>query len=132
MRFKVNTGRKPLDGHLDAAKASAADPGFSRIPPPDLALILALANRAASIARHYRVTTDNRDKMLEVNTELTAIDFAVCHLQRHLRLRDLLESDDLAFMAEYATIQKNIVRASNFFPSHVSLRFAQIGASQLN
>lgn len=132
MKVKLNGGRKPLSGHLDAARAASADPGFSRIPPPDLAVILQLANRASAIAQQHRLTVDKRDGVLEINTELTAIDFAVCHLHRRLKLRDLLECDDLAFMAEYSTIQKFIVRASNFFPGHVALRFASIGASSAN
>lgn len=125
--MKINP--KGMPGTLAAAKASAADPGFSTINPHDLARIMRIANRAKSLADQHRLTTDKKDNVLEINVELVAIDIAITHLRRKLRLADFEQSDVLSFMAEYVTIQKYIIRPSNFFPLDVALRFAQIGAS---
>jgi hypothetical protein len=111
-----------------APKAPKAPPAgsldFGSITPRDMTLILQIANRGSRLSHHYRLTQDKRDAVIEANPEIVAIDIAVVHLTRRLHLQSFLECDDLTFMAEYATIQKNIIRASQFFPRHVALRFA--------
>ena len=102
-------------------------PDFSRIPPPDIALILAIANRASRIANAHRIARDPRDTVVEINTELVAIDIAITHLTRGLKLQEFFNSDDLTFMREYAMIEKFINRGLLSFPVHVALQFAQSG-----
>ena len=104
--------------------APAGVPDFRRINQRDMAFILQIANRASALSRQFRLTQDKRDDVLEANPEIVAIDIATIHLQRGLKLQAFLECDDLTFIREYAVIEKNIVRASHFFPAHVALQFA--------
>lgn len=101
-------------------------PDFSRINPIDMRYILEIANRGRALSMAYRLT-DKKDDVIEANAELIAIDVACVHMARGLNLKAFYESDDLTFMAEYAAIEKNIVRATCFFPGGVALRFASSG-----
>lgn len=102
-------------------------PDFSRIPPPEIAVILAIANRANRIASAHRIARDPRDTVVEVNAELVAVDIAITHLARGLKLHEFFNSDDLTFMREYAMIEKFINRGLCSFPVHVALQFAASG-----
>lgn len=108
----------------------AGCPDYRRINRDDFLRIFAIAKRAEMLTRFYRskLASGTHDDVLEANFELISIDIADVFLMRGLDLQAFLYADDLAFMREYAIIEKNLNRGLHLFPTHVEMRFASIGA----
>jgi hypothetical protein len=104
---------------------------FTSLNPVEMTQIHALARRAEAHARRFHILRhgSKADTVYESNFEFVCMDFAVVHLRRKLDLRAMLISNDFEFTADYATMQKYILRPVNAFPLHARLRFASIGAT---
>jgi len=104
---------------------------FTTLNPVEMTQIHALARRAEEQARRFHILRhgSKADSVYESNFEFVSIDFAVVYMRRKIDLRAMLISNDFEFTADYATIQKYIIRPANAFPLHARLRFASIGAT---
>lgn len=96
---------------------------FDLINGRDMALILAITERAKDTAKQWRIGNAS-DDTIEANPTILQIDIATAHLTRGLDLLSLLDAPLLDFWAELVTLQKNIDRRLHLFPDGVSLRYA--------
>jgi hypothetical protein len=86
-----------------------------------------IGTRGAMVTKKLREQFPMSDSLPD-HPIVIALDVAVAHWCRNLRLRDMLQAEELAFMADLTSIEKNIVRERNFLHADVRLRFAQSGA----
>lgn len=114
-----------------ARPSTARGAQFDRINADDLALIIAIADRARTLAQQWRAASvkNEKDTTLEANPTILQIDLSVVHLIRRLKLTDFLHAPSLDFISEHAMIQQHINRPLYSFPESVPLRYAMIGAT---
>jgi hypothetical protein len=99
---------------------------LNALTPEQIQQCSALALRAVAMVKRYRILQP-KDNALEENPEVARLDYAVVLLTRRYDLLAAFRADDIDFFRDAAMIQKNIVRATLFFPQQVPLKFARIG-----
>jgi hypothetical protein len=98
--------------------------------PEDMRLCCAIGDRAVKIVKDW--ARENRKLEVEPDWMIISLDIAIVHLSRSLNLRAFLECDDLTFIDEFSTIERNINRTLASFPNFVRLRFAQSALIRLS
>ena len=115
--------RKPLHEQHDP-RARRVD--LSQIPPPEVILIQALAERASKIIGQLARERRNDAALLDPDPLLLQMDFAVTHCLLRLRLHDWLTTDDLTFADELGKMLAGLNRTLCIFNNAFRLRFAAL------
>lgn len=111
---------------LPGADAPQKPIPFERINADDWRLIGECARRAYAWMWDYKLRS-KRDDLMDPDLQLIAMDIAVAHLNKNLKLYQWLLSSDFDFIAELVLITKHVDRTCGFFPSAVKLAFEQSG-----
>jgi hypothetical protein len=102
---------------------------LTTLTPDDMQKLLACAKRAAAYVRDLKQRSPRGHLLLDPDIFLIAMDFACAHVNRRLKLTQLLLTSDPEFIAEFATItecmSKNDNRACMHFPADVHLSYAE-------
>lgn len=103
---------------------------YDRINPADMVLIGQCAQRAFEWMWDFK-RRSQRDDLIDPDKMLIAMDIALAHLHKNLKLYQWLLSSDFDFVAELVLITKNVDRACGTFPAGVKLAFEGSGGSSL-
>lgn len=108
---------------------------FRALTPDEVELIAACAKRAGAYVRDIKMRSPRGHLMLDPDLSVIYMDFATAHVNRRLKLRQLLLTTDADFIFEFATITqvmqgrpgdgKNDNRACMHFPADVHLSYAE-------
>lgn len=120
--------------------AAAPQLDMGRIPPLERVLIDRMAARFVRLAKSWHGMSHGamrdgapmdgqrfRDRFMELNPMVVAMDLCVVHLRRGLDLPAFYAATDLEFQTEMAWIVRHVDRGLCSFPHAVRLRFARTG-----
>lgn len=117
----------PLHEQLEKQLAKTGMVGIPRydtIPPHEMQLCYALAQRASAIIG--QLAREKRPGLADPDPFLLMQDFATVHLRCPLKLVDWLTTDDLTFADEVGKMMRGLNRVLCIFDISVNLRFARI------
>lgn len=113
-----------VEGNFQAPQHGHKIP-WERITPVEHQILMELGRRAWRLVGEIQKASKHPELVRVPAPTWAAAEFGCAHLCRDLDLSALLQSDDLAFMADYVAIVRTINRPLGLVPSDVRLRFAR-------
>lgn len=103
-------------------KSNGIMPNWGALPPDEISQCKRLGVRAAALVAKHAAENPQR-RIVTPHPIICAMDFALVHLHRPLKLTALENADDLAFMAEFVKIAQHIDRDRAHWNSAIPLQF---------